>query len=168
MEYQERDIMEQGEYYTKHVYAMTAEGLHKKSAIAAELAERDITIEKLQQRNRELLAENELLRNGLKGDYDLDAWLDFAKERAALVARLARLENGIKIVLFADDEISELAAESLREKLNESPQASLAEIEAEAIEEIADEVDMLGEGVQVVSVNANWLRGRAANLREGK
>ena len=45
--YAERDIMEQGEHYGKHVSAMTGEGLHSKSAIAAELAHRDIEIERL-------------------------------------------------------------------------------------------------------------------------
>lgn len=45
--YAERDIIEQGDYYTKHVDAMTGESLHSKSAIAAELAHRDIEIERL-------------------------------------------------------------------------------------------------------------------------
>lgn len=45
--YGERDIMAQGDHYIKHVMAMTGEGLHNKSAIAAELAHRDIEIERL-------------------------------------------------------------------------------------------------------------------------
>jgi len=32
----------------------------------------------------QLEAENEILRRGMKGDYDLDAWLDWAKEAEAL------------------------------------------------------------------------------------
>ena len=47
--YNERDIemldMENG-YYTRHVMAMTGEGLNSKSAIAAELAYRDYIIDK--------------------------------------------------------------------------------------------------------------------------
>ena len=43
--YAERDIIGQGEYYPKHVCHMTYEGLHDKSAIAAELAHRDIEID---------------------------------------------------------------------------------------------------------------------------
>lgn len=45
--YAERDIIEQGEFYTRHVQAMTHEGLHSKSDIAAELAHRDMTIDQL-------------------------------------------------------------------------------------------------------------------------
>lgn len=45
--YAERDHEAQGEHYLRHIYAMTLEGLHSKSAIAGELAARDIEIEKL-------------------------------------------------------------------------------------------------------------------------
>ena len=40
-----RDIEAQGKYYVKHISAMTAEGLHNKSDIAAELAHRDMKID---------------------------------------------------------------------------------------------------------------------------
>lgn len=46
-EYAERDIIEQGTYYSRHTSAMTGEGLHSKSNIAAELAHRDIQIDQL-------------------------------------------------------------------------------------------------------------------------
>jgi hypothetical protein len=42
-----RDTERLGEHYTRHVAAMTTEGLHAKSAIAAELAYRDAEIERL-------------------------------------------------------------------------------------------------------------------------
>ena len=45
--YAKRDPEAQGTHYENHVYAMTTEGLHAKSAIAAELAHRDIEIERL-------------------------------------------------------------------------------------------------------------------------
>lgn len=48
--YAERDIIaldEAGNYHFKHVMAMTSEQLHSKSAIAAELAHRDMLIDKL-------------------------------------------------------------------------------------------------------------------------
>ena len=45
--YRERDTMEQGQHYVDHVQAMTKEGLHSKSDIAAELAHRDIVIKRL-------------------------------------------------------------------------------------------------------------------------
>ena len=47
--YADREVIKQGSYYTAHVSAMTAEGLHSKSDIAAELAHRDIVIAKLKQ-----------------------------------------------------------------------------------------------------------------------
>ena len=57
--YAERDIIEQGKHYSQHTSAMTGEGLHSKSDIAAELAHRDIEIERLQARVSELEAEEE-------------------------------------------------------------------------------------------------------------
>jgi hypothetical protein len=45
--YAERDHVAQGEHYLRHIDAMTREGLHTKSAIAAELAHRDIEIARL-------------------------------------------------------------------------------------------------------------------------
>lgn len=45
--YAERDVIEQGDYYIAHVSAMTREGLHSKSDIAAELAHRDMIIDDL-------------------------------------------------------------------------------------------------------------------------
>ena len=50
-EYADRDPIEldkRGGHYCRHVQAMTAEGLHEKSAIAAELAWRDERIDSLQ------------------------------------------------------------------------------------------------------------------------
>lgn len=48
--YAERDTMEldeAGNYYFKHIMAITSEQLHSKSAIACELAYRDMLIDKL-------------------------------------------------------------------------------------------------------------------------
>jgi hypothetical protein len=53
--YDERDIEEQGEHYYNHVNQMTAEDLHSKSAIAAELAHRDIINCQLQSDNKRML-----------------------------------------------------------------------------------------------------------------
>lgn len=46
-QYADRDHMEQGNYYMRHLMAMTAEKLHSKSDIAAELAHRDMVIDAL-------------------------------------------------------------------------------------------------------------------------
>lgn len=51
-EYKERDHMlldKGGNYYSKHVLAMTQEGLHDKSDIAAELAYRDMITDELRE-----------------------------------------------------------------------------------------------------------------------
>lgn len=45
--YAERDPMALGDYYVRHVAAMTSEELHAKAAIAAELAWRDEQIDRL-------------------------------------------------------------------------------------------------------------------------
>lgn len=49
-EYAERNIMHPPlrDHYTKHLSAMTGEGLHSKADIAAELAYRDARIEELE------------------------------------------------------------------------------------------------------------------------
>lgn len=66
--YAKRDIIGQGEFYTRHVMAMTAEGLHDKSSIAAELAHRDQRIAELERMLSscidDLQAEAESLRPG--------------------------------------------------------------------------------------------------------
>ena len=52
-QYAERDAYEldvAGGYYSRHVSAMTSEGLHSKSDIAAELGHRDMVIAELQQK----------------------------------------------------------------------------------------------------------------------
>jgi len=46
-EYEKRDPMKLGEYFITHMEAMTAEGLHDKADIAAELAHRDMLIDSL-------------------------------------------------------------------------------------------------------------------------
>lgn len=45
----QRDIeqLDEGGYYTRHIYAMTHEGLYSKSDIGAELAHRDLQIDML-------------------------------------------------------------------------------------------------------------------------
>ena len=45
--YAKRDLEGLGKYYFRHLNAMTREGLHSKSDIAAELATRDMLIDHL-------------------------------------------------------------------------------------------------------------------------
>lgn len=67
--YEERDIMEGrlSYFYCEHMYAMTSEGLHDKSDIAAELAYRDAKIEELKRERDEALAYGERLRAVARG-----------------------------------------------------------------------------------------------------
>jgi hypothetical protein len=75
-QYVTRDTEAQGEFYLRHIGAMTGEGLHRKSDIAAELAHRDMEITRLR-------AEAEALRNALEGlltethksDVDGNGWV---------------------------------------------------------------------------------------------
>lgn len=58
-QYAERDIEsldEAGEFYSRHVSAMTGEGLHTKSSIAAELAYRDMVNSELLEALQDLQA----------------------------------------------------------------------------------------------------------------
>lgn len=64
--YAQRDIRALGQRYADHVSAMTAEGLHAKSAIAVELAWRDERIAALESER----AENATLRDQYKGAED--------------------------------------------------------------------------------------------------
>ena len=65
--YAERDIIGQGNHYSRHTSAMTGEGLHSKSAIAAELAHRDIQIDQLRQQLEQAEARVAELTEALEG-----------------------------------------------------------------------------------------------------
>ena len=82
--YAERDIMQldkAGNYYCKHIMAMTAEGLHSKSDIAAELAYRDSVIAELEGQLANLepfvvklpLSISVLISDGLRADFMLNS-----------------------------------------------------------------------------------------------
>ncbi|AUR85397.1 coil containing protein [Vibrio phage 1.074.O._10N.222.49.B7] len=56
--YAKRDVEildDKGDYYFNHIFAMTGEGLHSKSDIAAELGYRDMRIDELKADNAELI-----------------------------------------------------------------------------------------------------------------
>lgn len=54
-QYANRNVIAQGDYYMRHVKAMTAEGLHNKGDIAAELAHRDQLIDELNSARADLV-----------------------------------------------------------------------------------------------------------------
>jgi len=63
--YADRDPSKLEPWYSQHVNAMTAEGLHSKSDIAAELAHRDRQIRELMERIVTLEQQNEALASRL-------------------------------------------------------------------------------------------------------
>ena len=67
-----------GAHYTKHVSAMTSEGLHEKSDIAIQLAHRDLCIEHLENDNRMLSYTSEYRRHEI---FSLNRQLDSQAER---------------------------------------------------------------------------------------
>lgn len=80
-QYAERDIEsldEAGGFYSRHVSAMTSEGLHTKSSIAAELGYRDMV-------NSELLeALRRMLRAGQKQNWNERYESEMSLARAAI------------------------------------------------------------------------------------
>lgn len=90
--YAERDIIEldeRGNYYSEHVQAMTAEGLHGKSDIAAELAHRDSVIDQQGALIRQLQADNDHQRERRGAARDCIARMKAeAAEQAAEIERL--------------------------------------------------------------------------------
>ncbi len=72
-EYAKRDIIfldEIGDFYCKHISAMTGEGLHSKTDIAAELGYRDYRIELLSKALRSLSKSSKNISDSLKsGDH---------------------------------------------------------------------------------------------------
>jgi hypothetical protein len=85
-----RDIIGQQQHYTDHVWHMTSEGLHGKSDIAAELAHRDIEIERLTIECHKLAAEREQLiaSNDAVLGFCIEERVELVVQRAALVAAL--------------------------------------------------------------------------------
>src|SRR5579885_2015193 len=62
----ERDCWKLGEHYARHVQAMTVEGLHSKSDIAAELAVRDAEIERLTRQRDSFDHQLDLKNDGIR------------------------------------------------------------------------------------------------------
>ncbi len=71
-QYAERDIMDldiSGNHYSRHISAMTREGLHSKSDIAAELAWRDARIAELENSETQLIQERDNAEAALSDMY---------------------------------------------------------------------------------------------------
>ena len=68
MLYEERDLDVLGEHFHAHMNAMTNEDLRSKSDIAAELAHRDVELEKCQRLIRQMKVDNHYLQDAVR-DY---------------------------------------------------------------------------------------------------
>lgn len=114
-QYAERDLValdEAGDYYLRHVSAMAEEGLHSKSAIAAELGYRDMEIDSLRAQLAEaqkkavaridelnkLNTENELLSNRVEA----------LQEKAEALDRLEEMAGSDYLQIIGDDGILSL------------------------------------------------------------
>jgi ATP-dependent protease HslVU (ClpYQ) peptidase subunit len=84
LQYAKRDHMALGDLYVRHVSAMTGEGLHSKSAIAAELAWRDAEIERL--RKALAVIDKHSINTIRTGSKDVFDWID----DMAYVGKVAR------------------------------------------------------------------------------
>lgn len=87
-EYAERNLVEIAKHYTKHLQAMTREGLHAKSDIAAELAWRDAEIDRLRDWQRQMV---EKAASGGR----LDGYRELAGKLAAKDAENDRLRAAL-------------------------------------------------------------------------
>ena len=139
--YAERDIEcldEDGNFYFKHVMAMTAESLHGKSAIAAELGYRDLKIVELQARLEHAISQRD---NALAQNAELVALVErlnnFSNER---IARAATLRSLIEKVLACEElvfnsdvvlVVSSELADDIRCALDATPKQNLRDRDAE-------------------------------------
>ncbi|MFU3658177.1 ead/Ea22-like family protein [Pseudomonas aeruginosa] len=62
------------------------------------IACRDETIKVLDEKCDRLKVENERLRQGMKGDYDIDAWLDWSKEKERIKSENEALRGALQAV----------------------------------------------------------------------
>ena len=109
-QYAERDasaLDEAGGYYIRHVSAMTKEGLHSKSDIAAELGFRDMRIDQLNHRINQLLTERNA--TGLAIDHALNGDLPEQRGLLSRLQMLSLLATQRDELLEALEEVTEYA-----------------------------------------------------------
>jgi hypothetical protein len=124
--YAERDAYEldkAGNYYCRHVSAMTGEGLHSKSDIAAELGWRDMQIDALLAERDALKAEveslgNELLETearALKFFHRFSAATDLGRELREALERIAKneVEEDDCLVPMSSEQCMQVAYDAL-------------------------------------------------------
>ncbi len=126
-EYAERNLVELGKHYTKHVQAMTREGLHAKSDIAAELAWRDAEIDRLREWQRQMV---EKAASGGR----LDGYRELAGKLAAKDAENDRLRAALvaAMEIVQQDRVSlyEVSRNQATGAIEPEDAAAIAELDA--------------------------------------
>jgi len=143
--YAERDIIEQGKHYSQHTSAMTSEGLHSKSDIAAELAHRDIEIERLQARAAEL--------------YDL---IKYSQVESGVCMCGDKMQDHNQASGHSPVDVWDHAVEQINKE--GSSEAFILRKQAEAVEAIADEFKECGGAAKKLA--RIFLKLRAKDLRD--
>ena len=82
--YDTRDTIEQGNWFVAHMHHMTTENLRSKAEIAAELAHRDIQIEKLKAVANAAKALTNAQKPPFEGVESTNQWWDFCYALGAL------------------------------------------------------------------------------------
>lgn len=108
-QYAERDLLEMdraGDFYGNHVMAMTAEQLHSKSDIAAELGWRDMQIANLKEQltattNSLTNAQEALKSVGIEADTVQAGVMELVAQNAALVAEVVNIREQAEDVYAA-------------------------------------------------------------------
>ena len=108
-EYRERDIDDLGDNYFRHISAMTGEKLHSKSAIAAELAFRDMRIAELEAKVAEQQTEIKRLKENKQ---TLDMLLD---EKYDGIEFLLSIIKQIYAMAGEDESVSEICNKALED-----------------------------------------------------
>lgn len=116
----------------------------------------------------QLRGENKYLRGGMTGDYDLDAWLDWCKERDELRTANQRLDSALKSIeqdylriIDAQDEkhreqVTELKAEVARLRQHKNEYMDAAEVTRKALlREITAMKTALSQAVEYLEVSAH-------------
>lgn len=138
--YAERDHLALGQTYCDHVEAMTAEGLHAKSAIAAELAWRDLQIS---ERDAELarlraeVAERDSIVSEICDVFGIGAE---ARSREAILANVMNAARFARLLSAVEREFLMVPGESDDDYPNDEPEPeclvnSWGSTEAEYIEQ---------------------------------
>ncbi|MBP0998425.1 hypothetical protein J8629_15340 [Serratia fonticola] len=146
-QYDERNAMALGDYYGRHVHAMTVESLHAKSDIAAELGYRDKQIDEL---NVKLFDQSILLDAAISRAEAAGRREEHLKADVAVMGnRIAELETGHSEAAKQISSWRNLAKQNIAER--EKDIAAL-----EAAKQRNAELERITEGVDQLAIAGGW------------